>query len=216
MIQTVHKKDILFSQFIQKINTCFDELTEDEILILRDAVQIKTVPKNEIIFSEGNIANKIYFILEGCVRLYVNVGGQDRTTFFYGDGEFLWAGKSYIYKIPAKENYQALEETTLAIFDQEVTDYLLSNFPKFEHIVRLAAEDELMKCQQLITSFVSLTAEERYVELMRTNANLFQRVPQKYIASYLGVSAETLSRIKKRVILKIREERLKKYHALAS
>ncbi|MDQ1773026.1 cyclic nucleotide-binding domain-containing protein [Labilibaculum sp. A4] len=158
--------------------------------------------KNEIIFSEGKIANEIYFVTKGCVRLFYNVDGKDRTAFFYTDGQFICAGESYTYNVPARENYQAIEKTEIYVFDKTNIEKLLEVSSKFELIARIATENELIVCQRIIASFVTKSAEERYIELLETNGELFQRVPQQYIASFLGVSPETLSRIKKRVLSK--------------
>lgn len=77
---------------------------------------------------------------------------------------------------------------------------MLQKDSKFEAIGRIATENELIASQKIIASFVTQTAEERYLELLESNSELFQNVPQQYIASFLGVSPETLSRIKSRIL----------------
>lgn len=88
------------------------------------------------------------------------------------------------------------------MFGKSKINRLLELAPKFEVIARIATENELITCQRVIASFVTKSAEERYVDLLNTQGELFQRVPQQYIASFLGVSPETLSRIKTRVFNK--------------
>ncbi|PCI34180.1 MAG: cyclic nucleotide-binding protein [Flavobacteriaceae bacterium] len=179
-------------------------LNEAELLALETAVEKKIYRKNEIIFTEGTISTDIYFMTQGCVRLYYNVDGKDKTAFFYTEGQFICAGESYTYNIPAIENYQAVEETELFVFTKKNIESLLMKVPKFEVIARIATENELITCQKVIASFVTRSAEQRYVDLLKTQGDLFQRVPQQYIASFLGVSPETLSRIKARVFKKSR------------
>ncbi|MDM8159671.1 Crp/Fnr family transcriptional regulator [Labilibaculum sp. K2S] len=179
--------------------TKLSEYEKENILLF---VKKRHFDKNEIVFTEGKIANEIYFVTKGCVRLFYNVDGKDRTAFFYTDGQFICAGESYTYNVPARENYQAIENTEIYIFDKTNIEKLLEISPKFELIARIATENELIVCQRIIASFVTKSAEERYIELLETNGELFQRVPQQYIASFLGVSPETLSRIKKRVLAK--------------
>ncbi len=179
-------------------------LNEAEIFALTTAVEKKRYSKNEIIFTEGKIYKDIYFVTQGCVRLFYNVDGNDKTAFFYTEGQFICAGESYTYNIPAIENYQAVEETELYVFTKKNIELLLSVIPKFEVIARIATENELITCQKVIASFVTKSAEQRYVDLLQTQGDLFQRVPQQYIASFLGVSPETLSRIKARVYKKNR------------
>jgi CRP/FNR family transcriptional regulator, anaerobic regulatory protein len=180
----------------------YTSLNDSEVAALTHLVKKQHFEKNEIIFMEGKVSNEIYFVTKGCVRLFYNVEGRDRTAFFYTEGQFICAGESFTFHVPAKESYQAIEGTELYVFSKSSIDELLNISSKFELIARIAVENELIVCQNIIASFVTKSAEERYVELLETNGELFQRVPQQYIASFLGVSPETLSRIKKRVFTK--------------
>ena len=182
----------------------YASLSEQEIQLLRNAVDKKGYNKNEIIFTEGNLSDEIYFVTKGCVRLFYNVDGTEKTAFFYTEGQFICAGESYTFNIPASENYQAVEQTEIFVFTKSKIDVLLKEVPKFEIIARIATENELITCQKVIASFVTKSAEERYIDLLETQGELFHRVPQQYIASFLGVSPETLSRIKTRVFNKNR------------
>jgi CRP-like cAMP-binding protein len=182
----------------------YASLNEQEIQLLRNAVDKKVYNKNEIIFAEGSVSDEIYFVTKGCVRLFYNVDGTDKTAFFYTEGQFICAGESYTFNIPASENYQAVEQTEIFVFTKSKIDVLLKEVSKFEIIARIATENELITCQKVIASFVTKSAEERYIDLLNTQGELFQRVPQQYIASFLGVSPETLSRIKARVLNKNR------------
>jgi len=182
----------------------YASLNEQEIQLLRNAVDKKVYNKNEIIFTEGNVSDEIYFVTKGCVRLFYNVDGTDKTAFFYTEGQFICAGESYTFNIPASENYQAVEQTEIFVFTKSKIDVLLKEIPKFEIIARIATENELITCQKVIASFVTKSAEERFIDLLNTQGELFHRVPQQYIASFLGVSPETLSRIKTRVFNKNR------------
>ncbi len=174
-------------------------LSEKEIELLYNAIEKRLFRKNDVIFTEGNLAEDIYYVTKGCVRLFYTVDGTDKTAFFYTEGQFICAGESYTYNIPAVENYQAVEDTELFIFSKSKIEILLKEVPKLEMIARIATENELITCQKVIASFVTKSAEERYIDLLNTQGELFQRVPQQYIASFLGVSPETLSRIKARV-----------------
>ena len=177
-------------------------LDENDIILLEDAIEKRVFKKNDIIFTEGNIADEIYFVTRGCVRLFYNADGNDKTAFFYTEGQFICAGESYTYNTPATENFQAVEQTEIYVFTKKKTDELLRKVPRFEVIARIATENELITCQKVIASFVTKSAEERYTDLLNTQGDLFLRVPQQFIASFLGVSPETLSRIKARVYKK--------------
>ena len=177
----------------------YTPLNELETRLLQNAVAKKVYQKNEIIFKEGAISEEIYFLTKGCVRLFYNVDGKDKTAFFYTEGQFICAGESYTFNLPAIENYQAVEQAEIFVFTKSKIKMLLEEVPRFEIIARIATENELITCQRVIASFVTKSAEERYLDLLSTQGELFRRVPQQYIASFLGVSPETLSRIKARV-----------------
>jgi len=177
-------------------------LEKKEINYLQHTIKKRNYQKKEIIFTEGEISDEIYFVIKGCVRLFYNVDGNDKTAFFYTEGQFICAGESYTFNVPAKESYQAIEQTILYIITTANVSELLAFSSKFEAIARIATENELISCQRMIASFITKTAEERYLELLNTQGELFQRAPQQYIASFLGVSPETLSRIKARVLKK--------------
>jgi CRP-like cAMP-binding protein len=190
-----------FKEFLKYVNR-ISPVNKKESNFLRENFPIRIHHKDDIILSEGEISNTIYFVLKGCVRLFYNADGNEKTAFFYTEGKFICAGESYTKGVPAIENYQALEDTVLMHFDKRPTDRLLQLYPHLEIIARLGTEDELITCQKIIASFVTLSPEKRYLELLETNPSLFQRANQQHIASYLGVSPETLSRIKKRVFRK--------------
>lgn len=196
----------MFDKFL-KLLRLYATLSETEVDYLKQHIPLRTYKKNELVFTEGRVSKTIYFVVQGCLRLFYTPGGKDKTAFFYTEGQFICAGESYTFQVPARENYQAIEDTVLMHFDKQVADKLVELSPTFEVIARIATENELITCQKIIASFVTQSPENRYLELVETNGALFQRVPQQYIASFLGVSPETLSRIKKRVLEKIRKQR---------
>ncbi|HAA16270.1 MAG TPA: Crp/Fnr family transcriptional regulator [Cytophagales bacterium] len=188
----------MMDELIEPINT-YVPLNPEERNWLRQAVVKQSYRKHEVMFSEGQVAEELYFLVKGCVRLYYDVEGNDKTAFFYTEGKFICAGESYTFGVPARESYQAIEDTELYILTKPAIEKLLLASPKFEILARIAVEDELITYQRLLASFITKSAEQRYVEFLDTQGELFQRVPQQYIASFLGVSPETLSRIKARV-----------------
>lgn len=189
----------MLEKFVKYLND-YIQFDKAELTYLKDFAETRIYKKNELIFEVGAISHEIYFVIDGCVRLFYLADGQDRTAFFFTEGQFICAGESYTFRVPARENYQAIEDSQIVLFKRSVIDTLLEKSPKFELLARIATENELIICQRMIESFVTKSAEERYIELLETNGELFHRVPQQYIASFLGVSPETLSRIKKRVL----------------
>jgi len=188
----------MFEKFIDQI-TQQGNLNDSDIDYLREHARVKFYRKNETIIQAGKIVRNVYFVLDGCVRLFYNVDGKDKTAFFYQKDNFIWANKSLSNQVPTQKNFDAVEDTILVQIDKQAIYELAEKSPRFEQITRLGKEKELIAYQQQIAFFVTLSPEERFIKLFETNRGLFQQVPQQYIASYLGVSAETLSRIKKRV-----------------
>jgi CRP/FNR family transcriptional regulator, anaerobic regulatory protein len=204
----------MYNKLFQIISQC-KELSDVERNFIQKHFKIKYYKKNEMILTEGEIAKSMYFIIDGFVRLFYNIEGNEKTAFFYSEEKFIWPGESYSYEVPGIENYQALENTTLVVLEKNTLEELISLSPGFDNIIRIGTETELISYQRLIASFITRSPEERYVHLMQKNSKLFQRIPQHYIASYLGVSAETLSRIKKRVLYKQRNNCNENYQKLA-
>ncbi|WP_312338194.1 Crp/Fnr family transcriptional regulator [Sphingobacterium sp.] len=177
-------------------------LSDADIVLLQQNIDVRDYEAHSMIFESGRVANDIYFILSGFVRMFYWSDGTDKTAFFYSGGSFICAGKSYTLEIPALENFQAIEKSRICVLSRLKIAYLTKKIPGLEVIARLAAENELIVAQDLISSFVTKSAEQRYMDLLNNNKELIQRAPQQYIASYLGVSPETLSRIKKRTLSK--------------
>ncbi len=174
-------------------------LSEEEILFLKKSVAVKHFDKGDLLLAEGAISKTFYFIISGCVRLYYSSDGEERTAFFYEENDFVSAYDSFVNKQPSKQNFEVVEPCKLACFSQEVAAELLNKFPKFEILARLMMEKELMVCQDVISTFVALNPSQRYEKLQKEKPHLLQRVPQIYLASFIGVQPESYSRIKNRL-----------------
>lgn len=186
--------DALITYFEQHI-----ELEESEREFLKENIPVRTFDKNELLLSAGETSQTFFYIFDGCIRLYYMNGIEEKTAFFYFENMFVSSYESFIRQKPAKHSLQTIEQTTVAEISVELAYQLLEVSPKFEFLARVMMEEELIVCQEIISSFVTLNAEQRYLKLLETNAPLLQRIPQYHLATYLGVTPETLSRIRKRV-----------------
>ncbi|OHX64557.1 Crp/Fnr family transcriptional regulator [Flammeovirga pacifica] len=184
-----------FRQLIEK----YASISEEEAKFAVNHFPVEKHDKNEVFFKEGSIAKTVYFVIEGCVRIFYNVDGNEKTAFFFTEGKFFCANESFLNNTPARENFQALENTTIMSFPKSFDVAQMEKFPNFEMIEKYALIDELITNNRIIESFVTKSPEERYIDLLKTNKALFQRVHQQYIVSYLGISPESLSRIRKRI-----------------
>ncbi|MEL6670580.1 MAG: Crp/Fnr family transcriptional regulator [Bacteroidota bacterium] len=166
---------------------------------LRTLVPVRQVPKGAYLLREGEISHEFFFILKGCIRLFYRLDPEEKTAFFYTENQFVSAYESYTRQLPSRHSFQALEDTEVAVISRELASDLLARFPRFEWLARLAMEQELIVYQEVISTFVLMNPEERYRNLLQRQPDLIQRIPQHYLATFLGVAPETLSRIRKRV-----------------
>ena len=178
------------------------QFNEKEQDFLTSNLPIVSFKKGELLLAEGNISDCFYYNLSGCVRLFYTVKGEEKTAYFYTENQFISSYESYVKQVPSIQNFQAIEATNVLMITVDVAERLLAMTPKFEILARMAMEEEMIHYQRLIASFVTQSPQERYESLLSANPELFQRIPQHYIASYLGITPESLSRIKKKIYLK--------------
>jgi CRP-like cAMP-binding protein len=175
------------------------ELNKEETQYVMDSIPVQEIGKNTLLLAAGEISKSFYFILNGSVRMYYDVDGVEKTAFFYFENSFVSSYESFTRQVPAKHKLQTLENTTVAVISSEVAMQLVDRFPKFEFLARIMMEEELIVYQEIISSFITLNAEQRYLKLLNEQHPILQRIPQHQLATYLGVTAETLSRIRKRI-----------------
>ncbi len=189
--------DLLIKYFEQHV-----VLDENEKNFIRLNIPIITLDKDQFLLTEGEVSDKFYFILKGCIRLFYLNDTEEKTAFFYVENQFVSSYESFTKQIPTKHNLQSIEPTTVAVISTEVTQSLLNIYPKFEFLARTIMEEELIILQDIISSFIMLNAEQRYLKLLKSKKDLLQRIPQYQLATFLGVTPETLSRIRKRIVTK--------------
>lgn len=178
----------------------YTKLTTEEKEFLKEHIPVKTLNKGHMLLAEGEVSNAFYFILEGAVRLFYTTGIEEKTAFFYFENMFVSSYESFTKQTPSKHNVQTIEPSKVAVISFNIAYDLLERFPKFEFLARIIMEEELIVCQEIISSFVTLNAEKRYLQLVESKSPLLQRIPQYHLATFLGVTPETLSRIRKRII----------------
>lgn len=186
-------------KFIEFISTLTSLTKEEEELLLADLV-IKQFKKGDIILKEGQRTQDTFLILEGCIRKYLLVDGVEKTTGFFKEGEAVAEFESLSSNQPTSHTYCCIEDTTVVVVDSEKEKEFYKVLPRFEEIARLETEKMLGKNQQEFSNFITKSPEERYKHFIKENSDLLQRVPQHQIASYLGITPESLSRIRKRIM----------------
>jgi len=166
--------------------------------VLADYFEEKLFPKKSLLLNSGKVCHYNYFLLEGLVRsYYVDVNGNERITQF--GKEFWWVTsmESFVNEVPAKINIQALEDVRALAIHKEKLEEVYRNIPKMERLFRKVAENWLIAQQRNSHFFMKAGSKERYQKLVGSIPNFVQRVPQYMIASYLDISPEYLSEIRK-------------------
>ena len=187
------------------IRKCFADLgsfKESDVESAVKLITIKTYKKGEHLLREGEVSAKSYSIVSGCVRQYYLVDGVEKTTFFYTEGQSIFSPNSASERIPAKYYLSCVEYTTLSIMSLENQKEMYKRFPMLESMSRMSLQEELNNYQEMLATYITTNPEERYLNLLKYRPELLNRVPQYQLASYLGVTPESLSRIRKRIFLK--------------
>jgi CRP-like cAMP-binding protein len=174
-------------------------LTDEEALAFAECIPIRAFKKGDILLREGQVSRDSYFVIEGCVRKYYIIDGDERTTEFYVEDESVASLQSYQNKTPANHYFECVEDCRLAVLNYEKEQELFKRVPKYEALCRMSMENDFGEQQEALAKFITSSPEERYKNLLETRPDLLQRVPQYHLASYLGVKPESLSRIRKRI-----------------
>ncbi len=187
------------AKIIQSIKSIASLNEAEEKAFLR-ILEAKTFKRKEFLLQEGKVCNKITFVNNGIMRLFYNVEGVENTIqFFFGDSWYTDYA-SFLTGQPSIENMQSLEESEVVQFKKEDLYKLYDTMPIFEKVGRIFAENAYLSISQLNQMKTNEEPELRYLNLLKTRPELVQQIPQHYIASYLGIKPETLSRIRKRIL----------------
>ncbi len=184
--------------YFQKITS----LTSDESKILSESMVINNLKKGSFLIKEGEYENDSFFVIEGLVRQYKIVDGDEITTNFFTEEQWIINFESIEGKSISKYNLLCAEDTTVVIGDEEKAQKLFKQFPKLERVSRQIMETVFKEQQEQMVSYLTDKPEKRYLKLLATRPDIFQRVAQYDIASYIGVKPESLSRIRKKLAQK--------------
>lgn len=160
----------------------------------------KKIEAGEYFLEEGKVCRNIAFIEKGLMRLYYLNDGKEVTTCFCKENTITCSYKSLITKTPSDMAIQAIEPTELIVFSYESLQRLYEKELFWQQVGRLAAENEFVNTECHNRFISDLSATERYQQILEEDNDLLQRVPLSYLASYLQVAPETLSRIRKKII----------------
>ncbi|MEM9001224.1 MAG: Crp/Fnr family transcriptional regulator [Bacteroidota bacterium] len=160
------------------------------------------IDKGAVLIQEGKASKKSYFIKEGIARCYLyDHLGNEITTRFYSAPDYLNDYRSFFQQRPSEENYETLTVCKAWTIDFEAVQYCFHHIPEFREWGRMLLTMNYVAMHQQMVSFHKYDATQRYIELLRLRPEIVREVPLKYIASYLGVTKHSLSRIRKEITL---------------
>ncbi|MBL7769322.1 MAG: Crp/Fnr family transcriptional regulator [Flavipsychrobacter sp.] len=187
-------EQVLFD-FIER----YMELSPDEKQLIRELSIIQSYKKGAILLKEGKVSYDSYFVLEGCLRTFSLKNNEEKTTEFYTEMEVLPPASS-LDGSPSLYSISCVEDTVVCVSNPELEQAAFARFPRFEMMCRVLSEQLVAKARLELDKFKTSSAEERYLALIESRPDLFQRVPQHQLASYLGITPESLSRLRGRLV----------------
>jgi CRP-like cAMP-binding protein len=189
---------MMYDLFFQRFNEAISLSKEEEELI-RNHLTPKKLRKKQYLLQEGDVSKFVAFVEKGVLRSYsIDVKGNEHIIQFALEGWMISDLSSYLTGKPATYTIDALEDSELVLISRASNEELLK-IPKYERWMRLQITGAYIALQRRLTSLISLPLDERYTSLIETYPQIVQRVPQHMIASYMGLTPETLSRVRKKM-----------------
>src|SRR6266487_6412305 len=191
--------ELLFQKFDEKI-----ELTKEEKELSGSFFIPKKMRKKQWLLQEGDVCKYVAFVEKGLLRSFtINDKGHEHITQFAFEGWWIADQVSFLTGEPSEHNIEALEDCELLLLTKRAEEEMLEKIPKLERYFRILLQNSLIATQKRLASSLSQTAEERYNELIKAcPETLPHRIPQHMMASFLGITPETLSRIRRQVALR--------------
>lgn len=176
-------------------------LNEKEIAFVEEVFKERRVKKRQFILQEGQICKHNTYVLEGCFKMYlVDHSGKEHNLQFAIENWWIGDIGSFHSGKPSTLNIEALENSVVFQVTKEDQLKLFIDYPKFNRIFRVLTENAMVSLQRRVLQNISSTAEERYLDFLERYPRLFNRISNVQIASYLGVTPEFLSTIRKRLV----------------
>jgi CRP-like cAMP-binding protein len=189
----------MYEMFFKKVNEKVS-LTKEEEEICKTFLVPKKVRKKQYILQEGDVCKYEVFVEKGALRSYtIDEKGNEHIVQFAIEGWWTSDMYSFITGEPSVYNIDVLEDSELLLLSNPSQEELLQKVPKFEKYQRLLVQAAYIALQRRLVLSLSQSAEEKYTRLLNTYPDIIQRVPQHMVASYLGITPETLSRIRKQI-----------------
>ncbi|MBZ4189084.1 Crp/Fnr family transcriptional regulator [Niabella beijingensis] len=170
---------------------------------LAETCQVKRIKKKQFFLQEGEVQRQLVFVIDGCLRSYsVDENGFEHILQFAPPGWWISDMRSMLEQTPASLNIDAVDESEIIVISKSDLDRLYKEIASFDRFFRILSERSIATHQHRLIDSLSLTAKERYTNFCRQYPSLITCLPQKYVASYIGITPEFLSKMLKEPIKK--------------
>ncbi len=175
-------------------------VSNDDLAIITSFFKLKTLKKGDYFLKTGRHSDRLGFVQTGIVREFVNIGDKEVTKWISTKGYFVVDLSSFIFHHPARWTIQALTDCELYIIDDKDYQKIGEVIPRWKELEKLFIAKCFTVLEDRIITHLAMTAEERYNQLFNFNKELFNQVPLQFLASMLGMTPETLSRLRKKAV----------------
>jgi len=188
------------NKLIESFSNDIFPLSEEEINQLKSKFKERHIKRRQFILQEGDVCKHYTFVSDGCLKLYkIDQSGKERNLQFAIEDEWISDLGSLYSETPSDVYIEALEQSTILQIEVKDLVYLYTHFPNIDRRFRVVIENSFIYLQKRMFQNISATAEEKYLFFFNTRRNLFNRISNVQIASYLGVTPEFLSAIRKKI-----------------
>lgn len=194
-----------YLDFLRRTMEKFVPFTEEEWALFTPYLFVRELDKKDAFVVDGKVCDQIGFIVSGSVRLYYIKDGMEISNYFSFAGDLTSSFKSYLTQTPSLFTIDAMEPAIILCYTHKSMQEMLQHPVlgiKMERYGRLVSEYLNCCYEDRLISFVTQTPEERYCQLLQSGYDIMQRIPQHYIANYLGITPVSLSRIRKRLLVR--------------